>query len=182
MKKLSIIITILMVMASCVTTKEARLSRIELRKEKKLTEQAVVRQAVESKRLIIKLSRLYFTYGGIVDLLQRANYIIIDGEKAVINAAYLGRQFDIRPIAGIDVFGKSMNYELTNNLSRGRYEIKMKVRNGGSNTFDVYLTISNNGYCSASVNSLKINNVTYSGYLVPIQDRTEIPLQKGNAI
>ena len=171
-----------MVISSCTTTKEAKSSRVELRKEKKLTEQAVVKQAVESKRFIIKFDRLYFLYGGIVDLLPRANYIIIDGEKAIIYTAYLGRQYDIKPIAGINLFGKAMNYELTNNLSKGNYEIKMKVRNEGSNSFDVYLTISKNGNCSASINSLKINNINYSGYVVPISDNTNSPVQNGNVI
>ena len=171
-----------MVISSCTTTKEAKSSRVELRKEKKLTEQAVVKQAVESKRFIIKFDRLYFLYGGIVDLLPRANYIIIDGEKAIIYTAYLGRQYDIKPIAGINLFGKAMNYELTNNLSKGSYEIKMKVRNEGSNSFDVYLTISKNGNCSASINSLKINNINYSGYVVPISDNTNSPVQNGNVI
>ncbi|MGA2407895.1 MAG: DUF4251 domain-containing protein [Bacteroidales bacterium] len=182
MKKIFIIITTLMVISSCTTTKEAKSSRVELRKEKKLAEQAIVKQAVESKRFIIKFDRLYLLYGGIVDLVPRANYIIIDGEKAIINTAYLGRQYDIRPIAGINLFGKAMNYELTNKLSKGSYEIKMKVKNEGSNSFDVNLTISINGNCSASINSLKINNINYSGYVVPISDNTNNPVQNGNII
>jgi len=182
MKKIFIIITTLMAISSCTTTKEAKSSRVELRKEKKLVEQAVVKQAVESKRFIIKFDRLYLLYGGIIDLIPRANYIIIDGEKAIINTAYLGRQYDIMPIAGINLFGKAMNYELTNKLSKGSYEIKMKVKNEGSNSFDVYLTISKNGNCSASINSLKINNINYSGYVVPISDNTYNPVQNGNII
>ena len=46
-----------------------------------------------------------------VDLVPRANYIIIDGETAVISAAYLGRQYDIRPIAGINMQGRAEEYE-----------------------------------------------------------------------
>jgi hypothetical protein len=171
MKKLLIIITTLMVMSSCSTTKETKSSRIELRKENKLAEQQVVKKAVESRRFIIKLDRLYFSYGGIVDLIPRANYIIIDGEKAIISAAYLGRQYDIKPIAGISMRGESMKYELTSNLPKGMYEIKMKVTNGGT-SFDVYLTIGKNGLCNASLSNIKIDFVRYSGHLVPIKDKT----------
>jgi hypothetical protein len=75
-----------------------------------------------------------------------------------------------------------MNYAETDNLSQGSYEIKLKLENGGFNSFDVSIRISKNGYCSASVSSLKINNVTYDGYLVPIIDKTnKIPLE-GNSI
>jgi Domain of unknown function (DUF4251) len=182
MKKLFIIITILMVMVSCVTTKEAKISRAELRNEKKIAKQDEVRNAVESRKYIIKLDRLYFSSGGIADLLPKANYIIIDGEKAVINTAYLGRQYDIRRIAAIDIFGRSMNYELTNDLSRGNFKVKMRVNNGGGNSFDLYLDISKNGYCTASVSSLKIDYIRYSGYIVPISAKTDTTSPEGNPI
>ena len=60
-----------MVLSSCAATKETKSARIELRNEKKLAEQAMVKKAVESKRFIIKLDKLYFSRGGIVDLLTK---------------------------------------------------------------------------------------------------------------
>ncbi len=182
MKKLSIIFISLMVMSSCSTTKEANSSRAELRKEKKALDQAVVKNAVETKRYIIKFDRIYFSYGRIVELLPRANYLIVDKEKAILNTAYLGRQFDIKPIAAINIRGIAEDYSLTDNLSKGSYDIKMKVGNGGSNKFDVYIRISKNGYCSITVSSLKIENVSYAGYLVPIPDKTDKVPNKGNTI
>jgi Domain of unknown function (DUF4251) len=170
MKKLLIIITTLMVMSSCSTTKEAKSTRIELRNEKKLAEQAVIKKAVESRRFIIKFDRLYFSNGGMIDLIPRANFIIIDGEKTIISAAYLGRQYDIKPIAGISMRGETLKYALTNDLSKGMYEIKMKVTNRG-NSFDVYLTIDKNGKCDASLTNIRIDFVRYSGYIVPIEDK-----------
>ena len=169
-------------MVSCVTTKEAKLSRAELRNAKKIARQDEVRNAVESRKYIIKFDRLYFSYGGMADLLPRANYIIVDGEKAIINTAYLGRQFDIRRIAAIDIFGRSVNYQLTNNLLKGIYKVEMEVNNGGGNSFDLYLDISKNGYCTVSVSSLKISYIRYSGYIVPISPKTDTILQEGNAI
>jgi hypothetical protein len=169
-------------MSSCSTTKEAKTSRVEVRKEKKLIEQATVKSAVESKRYIIKFDRLYFTYGGIRELIPRANFLIVDREKAILNTAYLGRQFDIKPISAINIRGRAVDYAVTDNLSKGSYEVKMKVNNGGSNTFDVFITISKNGYCSISVSSLKIDNVRYAGYLVPITDKTNTLPQEGNPI
>lgn len=181
MKNLLIIITTLMVLSSCSTTREAKFSRLELRKEKKFAEQTEIKKAVESKRFIIKLDRLYFSHGRMVDLMPRTNFIIIDGEKAIISAGYLGRQYDIRPIAGISMRGESLNYELNDDLSKGVYEINMEVSNGG-NSFDVSLRISKNGNCSASISSLRIDFVRYSGKIVPIKDKIKIPLQKINSI
>lgn len=182
MKKLFIIITVFMVLSSCVTTKEANLSRAELRNEKKLANQEQIKNAVESKKFIIKLDKLYLSYGGIADLFPRSNYIIIDGDKAVINTAYFGRQYDIRRIAAIDIFGRNMNYEVTKDISRGVYTIKMTVRNAGTNAFDVYLDISKNGYCNASVSSLKIDYIRYSGFIEPIKGGTNTMPPERNLI
>lgn len=155
-------------MSACSTSKEA----VSARKEKKDTKELVVKNAVESRKYIIKLQRLYSVRGSSFDLIPTANYIIIDGDKAVISTAYLGRQFDIRPIAAINTRGQAENYEVTSNLNKGKYEVSLKVSNG-ANTFDLYLTISKSGACNASVSSIKIDNVRYSGYLVPIKERNQ---------
>jgi hypothetical protein len=171
MKKLWILIFLTVMMLSCSTSKETSSARSELRRDKKLTGELLVKNAVESRKYIIKLERLYSAYGAFYDLAPRANYIIIDGEKAAISTAYFGRQYDIRPIGAINTRGKAEDYEVTTKLNKGKYEISLKVDNGGPNSFRLFLTISNDGQCYASVSSLKIDNVRYSGYLVPISDR-----------
>lgn len=173
MKKLFILIIIPLLMSACSTSKEA----VSARKEKKITNELVVKNAVESRKYIIKLQRLYSKHGSSFDLIPTANYIIIDGDKAVISTAYLGRQFDIRPIAAINTRGQAENYKVTSNQNKGKYEVSLKVDNGGANTFELYLTISKSGTCYASVSSLKIDNVRYSGYLVPIKDRNPKSLE-----
>jgi hypothetical protein len=182
MKKLSIIIMSLVVMSSCSTTKEANSSRAELSHEKKIAEQGIVKNAVETRRYIIKLNRLYFNRGGMAELIPRANFIIIDGDKAVISTAYLGRQYDIKPIAGINMRGRAVDYALTNNTSRGSYDIKLTVENGRNVSFDLYINITKNGFCTASVSSLKIDNIRYSGYVVPISDKPITLTQEGDLI
>jgi hypothetical protein len=182
MKKLSILIIIIVVFSSCSGTKEAKSSKAETKGEKKLIEQSLVKNAIETRRYIIKLNRLYFAYGGMTELIPRANFIIVDGSRAVISTAYLGRQFDIKPIHGINTRGRAEDYEQTNNTSKGSYDISMKVNNGSNNTFDVYLTITKNGYCNVSVSSLKIDNIRYSGYLVPIQSDSNASLKEGDMI
>jgi len=182
MKKLFIIIISFIALTSCSTTKEPKSSKAELKSEKKLIEQSLVKNAIETRRYIIKLNRLYYAYGGMTEVIPRANFIIIDGERAIISTAYLGRQYDIKPIGGINTRGRAEDYELTNNVSKGSYNISLKVNNGGNNSFNVYLKITKTGYCSASVSSLKIDNIRYSGYLVPIPASTNVSLEEGNLI
>jgi hypothetical protein len=178
MKKLLFIITTILVMSSCATTKDAKITRSNSRTEKKLAGQAVVKNAVESKKFIIKLDRIYFSHGGIVDLVPRNNFIIVDGRKAIISAAYFGRQYDIKPIVGINIRGESMGYELTDNQTNGKYDIKMTVSNGNT-SFDVYLSIGKNGTCTASLTNLKIDYVRYSGHIVPIRENETLEAPEG---
>jgi len=182
MKKLFTIIITLLVMSSCSTTKEARSAKDEARIQKKAIEEAVIKNAVESKRYIIKFNRLFYTYGGMAELIPRANYLIIDGEKAILSTAYVGRQYDIKPIAAINMRGRAADYAVTDNLNKGTYDIKLKVMNQGTVSFSVVINIGKNGNCSASVSSLKIDNVRYSGYLVPIPGNSISGNDPGNSI
>ena len=182
MKKLFVIIISLMVISSCTTTKESRSSRAQQRKEKKLTDQAQIKIAVESKRYIIKFDRVYSSSGGRVELIPKANFLIVDRDRAVLSTAYMGRQYDIKPIAAINIHGRALNYTVMDNTSKGSYEISMKVNNGGPNTFSVNISISRDGSCSATVSSVKIDIVRYAGYLVPIIDKANSSSQPGNPI
>ncbi len=176
MKKILFLVSTLFIITSCATTKDTGVSRAELRNEKKLANQEVVKNAVENQRFILKFNKLHFAYGGLIDLMPRSNYIIVDGNKAVISAAYLGRQYEFKPIAAINVIGRTKDYQLTNIEQKGRYEIKLTVDNG-ANSFDVFLSITKDGTCSASMNTLMIDNVSYTGHLVPIKAREHTPLK-----
>jgi hypothetical protein len=178
MKNLFVIFSVissLFLLSSCSTSKDLVSGREEVRG---LSEDEV-RNAIESRQFIIKLDRLY-TYG-VIDLRPRSNYIIVDGRKAIINAAYLGRQYDFRPIAGINMKGTTSKYEVTNKVSKGKYDVKMKVENGAT-AFDVYLTIDKNGDADASVNGIKIGNARYRGYVVPLTRKVPVPLQDNEVI
>lgn len=180
MKRLLLSIAIIapfLLITSCTATKEAGISG-EARKQKELMNQALVKDAIETRRFIVKFERLYLT-GGMVELKPRANYLIVDGDKAIISATYFGRQYDIRPIAGINIRGNASDYERTDKVSKGIYRIRMKVENQAA-SFDVYLTVGKDGSASASVNSLRIDNARYTGYVVPIGSEVHVPLQEEN--
>ena len=71
MKKLLTIIITLVLISSCTTTKEAKSARAELRKDKKLADQALVKNAVESRRFLVKFDRIYYRFGGIIELIPQ---------------------------------------------------------------------------------------------------------------
>lgn len=169
------VISSLFLLPSCSTSKDLVSDKEEV---SGLSEDGI-KDAIESRQFIIKLDRLY-TYG-VINLRPRSNYIIVDGKKAVINAVYLGRQYDFRPIAGINMRGATSKYEVTNKVSKGKYDVKMKVENGAA-AFDVYLTIDKNGNADASVNGIKISNARYRGYIVPLTKKVSVPIQDNEVI
>jgi hypothetical protein len=184
MKKAIYILFALMIISSCTSctvSKEAGISRNELRKEKNLAEQAMVREAIESKRFIVRFNRIYFRFGGMIDLVPRANFIIVDGDKAVISAAYFGRQHTFRPIAGITMRGKTVKYEVKDIPSKGKYELDLKVNNQ-NDTFDIFMTVGENGSIQASMSSIRIDNVRYTGHIIPIKEKKSDASEEGELI
>jgi hypothetical protein len=181
MRKLFAIIIASVLISSCSTTRESQSTKAEIRNEKNLAGQTDIKKAVESRKFIIKFERLYYRYGGTIELKPRTNFIIIDGDKAIISAAYIGRQYDMKPISGINMRGETVDYELTSKVSKGIYHIKTKVANNAG-TFDLFLSIGKNGSCNVSLSSIKIDNISYKGFIEPLKEKPEVHLQKGDVI
>lgn len=178
MRNVLLVLAVIMVfiLPSCSSSKEY----VSSNDDRRILDEEVLRKAIESRRFIIKLDRLY-TSSGFMDLRPRVNYIIVDGRKAVINAAYFGRQYGIRPIAGINMEGVASNYEITRRIRRDMYDIRLRIDNGAT-SFDVYMTIGKNGSANASVNSLRIENARYRGFVVPLSEEVRVPLQDHEVI
>jgi hypothetical protein len=172
MKKLFFVLMGMVILSSCSTAKVEETSINESAEVKNNYQQAEIMQAIEMRRFIIKFDRLYILNGGTIDLIPNANYVIVDGDKVVISAAYIGRQYSYRPVRGVDMIGQAVSFEMKNNPSKSSYEIRMKVKND-KNTFDVYVTISDDGYCSASLVGYKIDRVRYTGNFLSLKPKVE---------
>jgi hypothetical protein len=177
MKKIALLLSVVFVFAACSSTKELSSTRAENRKLKKLAERAEIKKAVESRMFIIRVDRLYSLGSGRWDLVPRSNFVIINGEIASISLGYMGRSFSSRPISGINFNGRTIEYKMESDEAKGLYKIQMVVK-AGSDKFDVYLSIGNEGYCSISLNNPYIQTVTYSGNLVPLSGSLNIPQEK----
>jgi hypothetical protein len=172
MKNLIVILTGFVILTSCATSKVEESSKSGSGDTGNVLLQAEIKQAVEMRRFLIKFDRLYNSHGGTIELIPKSNYLILDGDKVIISAAYAGRQYSYRPVAGIDMIGKAVSFELKDKTEKGIYEIKMKVKND-KNTFDVFVTITKSGYCDTSVASYKIDHVRYTGNFIPLRPKEE---------
>jgi hypothetical protein len=181
MKKIAFFISLVFLFSACTSTKDLSSSRAENRKSKRLAEQADIKKAIESRRFIIKVNRIYFRGGGSAEMQPQNNFVIINGEIASISLGYIGRTYFSRPISGINFNGHTLDYKMESDGTKGQYKIQMVVK-AGADKFDVYLTIGSDGYCSISLNNSYIQSVNYYGTLVPFANPINVTVQKGDRI
>jgi hypothetical protein len=179
MKKIAFIVSALFLLTACSSTKDMSSNKSESKKNKKLAEIEDIKKAIESRKFVIKVDRIYMTGGGNEHMKPDANFFILNGEIASISLGYIGRSYTSRPISGINVNGQTISYEMESDQAKGKYEIRMVVKNK-SDKFDVYLTIGNEGFCSLSLNNAYIQSVRYSGNLIPLYQYKYIPVDKGD--
>ena len=174
MKKLFIIpltvLTAFLFISAVKVSGEVKLSR----SEKKAARQRIVKEAVESRRFVIEFDKLYMYRYGRIDLSPGKNFILISGNKAAIRAGYMGRQIGIMPIAGIRLAGEPVYYKMEKNSSKGSYRIEMDVR-GESDTFHISIIIGENGSCNTTISANRIDQVRYTGTLVPMEKEEKVP-------
>jgi hypothetical protein len=141
---------------------------------RKSDKQETVKKAVESKSFVIELEKMYMPTYGNVDLIQGNNYIIIDGNMTEISAGYMGRQMSSHAIAGIKVTGIPSSYRIKKDDSKGNYVIEMEIKSE-TDTFHIIMTINKDGYCTALISGMKMDETKYSGNLVPLEKKVREP-------
>jgi hypothetical protein len=177
MKKILFLLAMAVIISSCSSSKEVTANGENTKKEKKLAQQAKLKEAVESRRYIIKVNRIYTHGGGQLYLVPEFNYIIVEGEIASVSLGYVGRSFASRRITGINFNGHTVKYEMVNNQTKGMYDVTMKVAKG-NDTFDFYIRIEPSGYCSVSLNNLFLQTIDYRGEVVPVITAKGLPDDK----
>jgi hypothetical protein len=173
MKKAAFVLTAMILAIICISfnntssAQNDKSSRAEKRKLKKMAEQAVVKKAVESRRYVIKVNRLYSNGAAFYEMVPTSNFLIVNGEFTSISLGYIGRSFGSRPITGINMNGQTYNYKMQDNESKGVYSVQMSVKYG-SDKFDIYLSIGASGNCDITINNPYIQSIRYEGNLEPI--------------
>jgi hypothetical protein len=177
MKKTAFLLLVVFIIFSCSSTKESSNAGSDSKKSRKVAEQEAIKKAIESRRYVIKVNRLYTT-NGIWDLVPSSNFVIVNGDITSISLGYKGRSFS-RPISGINFNARNSFYKVFNNTSKGNYEIEIEVKYG-SDKFDLYVTIGNSGYSNISINNAYIETVRYTGTLEPIPAQKAVTLENNN--
>ncbi len=148
---------ILLVAVSCSSSRPTALERDQARALKR--EQ--IRESLEAGKYMLAINRILPTHGPNMDLVPDRNYIIIDGNVARVNLAYIGRSYDIRGISGITMTGKIVEKSVRYN-NRGNYEVTMVVKNNNE-SFTFNISVGTGGNCQVNVTNPRIDFARYQG-------------------
>jgi len=165
MKSYTIITTIILslLLASCSGSNKLARNEMEAQKGEE------VKTALESQKFVIRLDRTSTRRGGQIYLNNSHNYLVINGEKARMNLAYIGRSMDARGISGINMAGKVTERSLTPK-KRGSVMLSLTLEQEAE-TFDVKIDVSKSGRCSVSVYHPRLDPISYRGDISSLNSR-----------
>jgi len=164
MKNYIIIATLLLTVSSCSTVRTADSSASARRAARAEAIRESVEMSMQSGKFLVKMDRLNGSRGLAVQLAPEFNYIIIDQGMVRMRLGYIGRQYDFRGIAAINMSAKSQSYEVTRDPERKRYEVNIKASQAGE-LFNISLSIDDRGNCTALIYNNRIESARYSGHL-----------------
>jgi hypothetical protein len=165
MNRLRFIVPILLIfiLGACNSTKEMQESRAE---DEALDTEKIAR-TLESDRYIIKVNRHYSRGGYIIDVNPTTNFIAINQNRVRVNLSYVGRSYEIKPIAGINFSGQLIDKSVST-TKKGNVKIDMKVKKE-NDIFSIKLTILKSGQCDLSIGHPKIDYSRYSGKVYQLE-------------
>lgn len=163
MKSLTIFttITLSLLLFSCSSTTKLEKSELAALKGEE------VKTALNSQKFVIRIDRTSSRRGGPVFLNTSHNYLIVDGENARMNLAYIGRSNNIRRISGINMAGKVTERSLVQK-KRGNMQLKLTLEQE-EDAFDVNIDVSKGGECLVSVYNLHLDPISYRGDMMALK-------------
>ena len=165
MNRLQYIVPILLIiiLGACNSAKELQ----ESSAENKALDTELIARTLESERYIIKVNRHYSRGGFFIDVNSSINFIAVNQNRVRVNLAYVGRSYEINPIAGINFSGQLVDKSVST-TKKGNVKIDMKVKKE-NDIFSIKLTILSNGKCDISIGHPKIDFSRYSGKVYQLE-------------
>jgi ribosomal protein L9 len=135
---------------------------IEAKKEYQLT-----KQMLENKNFVLESDFLQDRYGNRAFVNSTINFVAVDSAVAVIQ---IGSDRRIGPngVGGVTAKGRISNWELKEDKKRN-FMLSMNVMTT-IGIYDLHFSISPSGRATARLTGLRAGNLTFDGYLVPIEE------------
>jgi hypothetical protein len=142
-------------------TKEEK-KKAEAEKEYQLT-----RQMLENKNFVLESDFLQDRYGNRVFVNSTINFVAVDSATAVIQ---IGSNYRMGPngVGGVTAKGRISKWELREDKKRN-FTLSMNVMTT-IGIYDLHFSIGPSGRATARLTGLRAGNLTFDGYLVPVEE------------
>jgi hypothetical protein len=165
MRRVIIGCAVILGLVSCTATKSTTSARAMQKAIKAEETRMAVESLVQSGSYLVKVDRLYSGRISNAYLSPDQNFILIDKGHLRMKLAYMGRSYNLRGIAAINMSANAEKYEVVRDIAKKKYDVRIKASQAGE-PFDIFLTINDNGYANVSVTNPRIETVRYNGKLV----------------
>jgi hypothetical protein len=174
MKKALFMGSALIIILSCSITREERFIRVDHRQQEKLSRQAMVKEAVETRRFRIKLTAIPAYEERIY---PEAITFIVDADTLKIEEEI---EYNLPGYSRVPISMEIFEYKLTADPDKEGYVIEMRCKSSVNLSFGeyIYLLIKNDGACRAILHSVPLSQIyfnysseshSHSGQLEPLK-------------
>ncbi|HOP00293.1 MAG TPA: DUF4251 domain-containing protein [Bacteroidales bacterium] len=150
---------------------DRKLSRQELKEVRKARMEAnfiVLDSILNSKNFVLRADYLRDDWGVNIPVISNLNFILVNEEGGVLQTgspAGIG----YNGVGGVTAKGMLGRWEMTSNNKNLTYTVRFNLVTNLGN-YDVLMHVGANGNASATISGLGPGKLTWSGYLLPVED------------
>lgn len=149
-------------------------SKKELKNQEDLKKYEAMKSLVENGELSFEANTAFTQSGRRIDLVTNPNNLTLDGETSTGDLPYYGiiHSASFSEDYGINFKNENTEYSIKYNDKKQKIIIKFRAQNN-TESFNLTLTISGDGYASLNINSSHRNLINYNGHVKTLESKKE---------
>ncbi len=152
------------------TKTQKQLLKEEKKKQREMEEAERARLVdlmVNTQRFVLEADYLSNQYGDRIVVSSTLNFIIVDSTQGTIQFASPSGMGGPNFMGGVTADGTITQYEITRLPRSGGYNIKLLIMTS-LGTYDLFISVSTDGYATATIGGNWGGKLNYHGRLVPL--------------
>jgi len=126
------------------------------------------REMLDNKDFVLEADYLENKSGNRFPVSSMLNFISVDSTSSILQ---IGRNTGMgyNGVGGITAEGEITRYKLQPDANRKSFYVSFSVMTS-IGAYDINMSVTNDGYASATLTGTRSGQLTYTGYLVPTED------------
>lgn len=124
-------------------------------------------QAIKSQNFVLEAEQVQFGAGRSIYVVSQNNYVLMDGDKAMVQLSFNNGNPGLNGAGGITIAGQVSDIKMRTS-KKGNITYQFNINGNGMSGTVVINLPKGNSYATASVSSTFTNGqTTFRGYLIP---------------